>query len=245
MTYPIIHSAFEEKQKLFAVLVDPDKYSEEGLVDLANEAGRNSVHLFLVGGSLMTSDRFEKCVEILKTISHIPVIIFPGSHAQISSKADAILLLSLISGRNPEYLIGQHVVAAPYLRQSGLEIIPTGYLLIEGKNNTTANYMSQTMPIPHDKVDIAASTAMAGEMLGHKLIYLDGGSGAGRTISPKMIRHVRNNINIPLVVGGGITTAEIAAEIWNAGADMIVVGNAIESDLTLISLISGQLKTAI
>jgi len=203
------------------------------------------VHYFFVGGSLMTSDKFEQTIKLLKSTSKIPVIIFPGSNVQISKEADAILLLSLISGRNPEYLIGQHVIAAPYLKKSGLEILPTGYMLIDGANTTTANYMSNSNPIPRDKDDIAMCTALAGEMLGLKLIYMDGGSGAGKTISESMVRAVKSQIDIPLVIGGGITNAAMAVDIWNAGADLIVVGNAIEKDFSLITAISDQLKTAI
>jgi putative glycerol-1-phosphate prenyltransferase len=244
-TYQLLQQARQEQRKLFAVLIDPDKFTEDQLIDLVKESTNNQVHLFLVGGSLITSDRFEKCIEILKSISSIPVVIFPGSNAQISGRADSILLLSLISGRNPEYLIGQHVIAAPYLKKSGLEIIPTGYMLIEGKNITTANYMSHSFPIPYDKSDIAACTAMAGEMLGLKLIYMDGGSGAGRTISPDMVRAVKEVVDIPLIVGGGITNADLASNLWSAGADLIVVGNAIEKDPSLIASISKKLTKAI
>lgn len=240
-----IYSAFRERRKLFSVLVDPDKYSDNELIDLAQISAKENVHFFLVGGSLMTSDRFEKTIEMLKAISKIPVIIFPGSNFQICKSADALLLLSLISGRNPEYLIGQHVVAAPYLKKSGLEIIPTGYMLIESSHQTTANYMSNSLPIPSDKADIASCTAMAGEMLGMKIIYMDGGSGAGRSISAEMIHSVNKSINIPLIVGGGITNPEQAFQIWSAGADMIVVGNAIEKDISLISAISDKLKTIV
>ena len=229
-------------RKLFSVLIDPDKYDEEKLIDLVDLSKQSSVDYFFVGGSLMTTEKFERTIQILKSISKIPVVIFPGSNVQISGNADSILLLSLISGRNSEYLIGQHVVAAPYLKKSGLEIIPTAYMLIEGEKITTANYVSNTLPIPMDKDDIAVSTAMAGEMLGMKLVYMDGGSGAGRIISSTMIKSVKENIGLPLIVGGGIDSAEKAQILWNAGADMIVVGNAIESDLTLISSISQKMK---
>ena len=232
-------------KKLFAVLIDPDKYDEHSLIDLASRARKSEVHYFFVGGSLMTTEKFDQTIQILKSISDIPVVIFPGSNVQISEKADGILLLSLISGRNPEYLIGQHVVAAPYLKKAKLEIIPTGYILIEGKNSTTANYMSNTLPIPADKAEIAACTAMAGEMLGLKMIYMDGGSGAGSVISSKMIETVKKQIDIPLIVGGGICNAEQAQAVWMAGADVVVVGNALEKDPSLIHEISNQLKTLI
>jgi putative glycerol-1-phosphate prenyltransferase len=243
MIYHQLKESSKEGLKKFAVLIDPDKYDENKLMDLVNIANRSEVHYFFVGGSLMTSSRFEQAIKILKSTSDIPVIIFPGSNVQISQEADAILLLSLISGRNPEYLIGQHVVAAPYLKESGLEILPTGYMLIEGSNNTTANYMSNSLPIPYDKNDIATCTSMAGEMLGMKLIYMDGGSGAGKTISASMIKSVKSQIDIPLIVGGGITNSTEAGEVWTAGADLIVVGNAIEEDLSIMTSISDQLKT--
>jgi putative glycerol-1-phosphate prenyltransferase len=153
---------------------------------------------------------------------------------QINPGADAILLLSLISGRNPDLLIGKHVIAAPYLKRSGLEILPTGYMLIESGNSTTALYMSNSLPIPWNKDEIAVSTAIAGEMLGLKLIYMDGGSGADKPVSASMVRKVKQNISIPLVIGGGIRTPEAAAERFRAGADIIVVGNAIETDNSLL-----------
>ena len=243
MIYHQLKESSDAGQKKFAVLIDPDKYDENKLMDLVEIANRSEVHYFFVGGSLMTSNRFEQAIKILKATSDTPVIIFPGSNVQINKEADAILLLSLISGRNPEYLIGQHVVAAPYLKESGLDILPTGYMLIEGSNNTTANYMSNSLPIPSNKNDIATCTAMAGEMLGMKLIYMDGGSGAGQTISASMIQSVKSQINIPLIVGGGITNSDEANEVWAAGADLIVVGNAIEHDMSIITSISDQLKT--
>lgn len=238
-----IQEYIDLRQKVFCVLIDPDKFTDDGLIDLVNITNKSKVHFFFVGGSLMTSPRFERTIKLLKSISDIPVVIFPGSNQQVSKEADAILLLSLISGRNPDYLIGQHVVAAPYLKESGIEILPTGYMLIGSKNDTTANYMSNTFPIPPDKDEIAMCTAMAGEMLGLKLIYMDGGSGAGSTIDPEMIRRVKSAVQIPLIIGGGITSAEKAHDICEAGADMIVVGNGIETRLELISEISAQLDS--
>jgi putative glycerol-1-phosphate prenyltransferase len=162
---------------------------------------------------------------------------------QVNGKADAILLLSLISGRNPELLIGKHVVAAPYIRASGLEVIPTGYMLVESGNSTTALYMSNTSPIPREKDDIAVCTAMAGEMLGMKIIYMDAGSGAEYAVPNKMIRRVKESIRIPLIVGGGISNPEIANERSKAGADLIVVGTAIEKEVELIKEISAAVKS--
>ena len=167
-------------------------------------------------------------VAILKDSTDLPVILFPGNVLQISPRADGILLLSLISGRNPEFLIGNHVIAAPVLRKTNLEIVATGYILVENGRTTSVEYMSNTKPIPADKIDLAVATAMAGEMLGHKLIYLEAGSGAVENVNTGMIREVRSQISIPLIVGGGIHTAEQIRETYKAGADIIVVGSAIE-----------------
>ena len=233
--YDKILKSKREGKKLFAVLIDPDKFDSMDVIENANKA---AVDLIMVGGSLLSNGNFEKCIETLKTVSKIPVIIFPGNNLQISQKADGILLLSLISGRNPELLIGKHVIAAPILRSSKLEILPTGYMLIESGKQTTALYMSNTHPIPYDKDDIAACTSLAGELLGLKLIYMDGGSGAMKTISESMIKKVSSTISIPLIIGGGINSDEKAMKACKAGADIIVVGNAIENDVSLIESIS-------
>lgn len=220
----------KSKRKSFAVLIDPDKYNIE-VVKKANEA---NVNLLLVGGSLLSKGNIETCIKDIKKNSKIPVAIFPGNDLQISGLADGILLLSLISGRNPDLLIGKHVIAAPQLRASNLEIIPTGYMLIDSGKQTSALYMSNTNPIPYDKPDIAACTAMAGEMLGLKMIYMDAGSGAEKPVSEKMIQQVKKNIEIPLIVGGGINSTLKAKMACEAGADMIVIGNAAEKDSSLI-----------
>lgn len=219
-----------------AVLVDPDKWSSvDQMGDLVSALSKSAVDLVFVGGSLITNDLFERTIEFLKQNLQIPVIIFPGNGVQVSSKADGILLLSLISGRNPEFLIGQHVVAAPKLARAGIEIIPTGYMLIDGGNVTAAAYMSNTQPIPREKNGIAACTALAGEQLGMKAIYLDGGSGANNSVSKEMIHAVESSINIPLLVGGGIGSIHEAREKWEAGANVVVIGTAIEKDLTLLN----------
>ena len=186
----------------------------------------------------MIRDELEYCVERVKALCNIPAVLFPGSNKQITDKADALLLLSLISGRNPEWLIGQHVEAAIKLKKTSLEIISTGYMLIDGGRETSVTYVSQTKPIPADKTEIAVSTAIAGELLGAKLIFMDAGSGAINPISPRMIRSVKQAIQIPLVIGGGINTPEKANRACAAGADVIVVGNAIEKDAELIRSIT-------
>lgn len=227
------HKAKGKKQ--FAILIDPDKFESDDLLELASEC---NVDIIMVGGSILTNGNFEKSIQRIKNKSKIPVIIFPGNNLQISKNADAILLLSLISGRNPEMLIGNHVIAAPNLKSSGLEIIPTGYMLIESGKQTAALYMSNTFPIPSDKEDIASCTAMAGEMLGLKLIYLDAGSGAENCVTEKMISKVKASIDIPLIVGGGINSSDKALRACKAGADIIVVGNALEKDKNLLQEIA-------
>jgi putative glycerol-1-phosphate prenyltransferase len=192
------------------------------------------VDYFLVGGSLVISNYLDECVQFIKHNCAIPVLLFPGSPTQVSKYADALLYLSLISGRNPELLIGQHVVSAPVIKQSGLEIISTGYMVIDGGAPTTVSYISNATPIPADKNEIAMCTAMAGEMLGMKLIYMDAGSGAQRAITESMIEKVAARIEVPLIIGGGITDPEKAYINCKAGADIIVVGNAIEKDASLI-----------
>ena len=229
-----LYNNLSENKKQLAVLIDPDKYSSKSLIDAVVVARKAMVSYFLVGGSLLETVNLDESIRVIKDNCEIPVIIFPGDVMQINSQADAILLLSLISGRNLELLIGKHVVAAPYLKESGLEILPTGYMLIDSGRQTTASYMSNSLPIPSNKDGIAVSTAMAGEMLGLKLIYMDGGSGALNPIPLSMIENVKSAISVPLIIGGGITTPKAASERFKAGADVIVVGNAIETENSLI-----------
>ena len=241
--YNQISKAKTIAQKAFAVLIDPDKLDDTGLQSTIDLAVKSAVDYFFVGGSLVVTDTLDKVVSIIKEKCAIPVVLFPGSPDQITPKADALLYLSLISGRNPELLIGQHVISAPFVRQSGLEIIPVGYMLVDGGTPTTVSYISNTNPIPANKNDIASCTAMAGEMLGLKLIYMDAGSGAQRAIPSAMIQQVAKYIHIPLIVGGGITTAEKARENCLAGADIIVVGNAVEKDPDLIKEIAAAIHS--
>ncbi|MDK2910466.1 MAG: hypothetical protein PWR20_2033 [Bacteroidales bacterium] len=217
-----------------AVLVDPEQQRSESFEQVALKATESGVDFIFVGGSLLLADALDSCIHILRQNTQLPIVLFPGSHLQIHPEADAILLLSLISGRNPELLIGQHVVAAPYLRRSGLEIIATGYMLVGSENYTTAHYISHSFPIPGNKPDVAACTAMAGEMLGMKLIYLDAGSGAYHPVSSEMISKVKAAISIPIIVGGGINHPDKAKSAAQAGADLLVVGNSLEKDLSLM-----------
>jgi len=236
--YQHITSSKEKNSKLFAILIDPDKQDNYQLTEIIKKANDAKVDLFFVGGSLLIDDRLDQCIKTIKENSKIPLLLFPGNAMQVSNKADGILFLSLISGRNPHMLIGQQVISAPILKKTALEIISTGYMLVDSGEATAVSYMSNTTPIPHSKDNIAAATAIAGEMLGLKILFLDGGSGAKKAISTKMIKAVSNQINIPLITGGGITTATKAIENCEAGADIIVVGNAIEKENGLISQIA-------
>ena len=222
--YTQLSEAKKTGQKKFAVLIDPDKVrlaKWQGVLENAVEAG---VDYFFIGGSLVVNDMLDYVLKSMKEKCNIPMILFPGNSFQLSYKADAILFLSLISGRNADLLIGKHVITAPFLKVSPLEIISTGYMLIDGGVLTSVQYMSNTNPIPNTKDDIALCTAIAGEMLGLKLIYMDAGSGAKSPVSTSMIE----------AVSGGIKTPEKALENIKAGADVIVVGNAIEKEPSLI-----------
>ena len=244
MSLSIYQSLVQKKangQKSFAVLIDPDKIkiSEVGnLCALALEAG---VDYLFVGGSLVVSNQLDEVIKTIRKNCNIPVLLFPGSPSQVSPFADALLYLSMISSRNPELLIGQHVISAPFVKQSGLEILSTGYMVIDGGAPTTVSYISNALPIPADKNEIALCTALAGEMLGMKLIYMDAGSGAKRAVSESMIQAVAEQIAVPLLVGGGITDPEKAYRNCKAGADLIIIGNAIEKDPSLIR----EMSTAI
>ena len=236
--YKNILAKTTQGKKLFAILIDPDKQRNSDLLSTIQKANSANVDYFFVGGSLLLNDNLGECIKTIKENSNIPVLLFPGSELQINKDADGILFLSLISGRNPDLLIGKQVTSAPILKETNLEVISTGYMLIESGKATTASYMSNTLPIPRDKNGIASSTAIAGEYLGMKLIYMDGGSGAHNSINSDMIKHVSSSINVPLIIGGGICDKEKAIENCKAGADIIVVGNAIEKNPDLISEIS-------
>lgn len=230
-------------QKSFAVLIDPDNVNAERIEELTSLAVSAEVDYLFVGGSLVISNHLDEVVQHIRSNCSIPVILFPGTPSQVSRYADGLLYLSLISGRNPELLIGQHVISAPQVRKSGLEIISTGYMVIDGGAPTTVSYISNASPIPADKNEIALCTALAGEMLGMKLIYMDAGSGARHPIGEEMIASVAGAIEIPLVVGGGIRDPEKAYRNCKAGADVIVVGNAIEKDASLIHEMSAAIHS--
>lgn len=218
------------KTKKLAILVDPDKAEKGHLSKLAHAAQAPEVAFFLVGGSLLFKGDAEQTINDIKAVSSLPVVIFPGSSMQVCGNADAVFFLSLISGRNPQYLIGDQVIAAPVIKKLGIESIAVGYMLIDGGIETSVSYISNTKPIPQNKPEIAACTALAGQMLGLSLIYLDAGSGAINPVSVEMVKAVKSQIDIPLIVGGGIKTAAAANKIFNAGADIIVVGNVLENN---------------
>lgn len=228
--YSSIISSKAKHKKLLSILIDPDKIDDSDLKNLINLSYQTRIDFFFVGGSLLIRNNIDNVVHQLKKYTQIPVMLFPGSNNLICKEADAFLLLSLISGRNPELLIGKHVENAVFLKQSNLEIIPTAYMLIDGGNSTSVAYMSNTSPIPSTKNDIAVSTALAGELLGMKLVYLEAGSGALNPVPKSMILEVSKNTNIPIIVGGGINTVQKAKDALDAGADMIVVGTAFEKN---------------
>lgn len=230
--------------KRFAILIDPDHSNLRHLEQILQLAQPRGVDYILLGGSLILNNQLDTTIQKIRAICNIPVVLFPGSALQVSTKADAILFLSLISGRNPEYLIGQQVLAAPTIMASNLQCIPTGYMLIDGGRPTTAQHVSHTFPIPHHKDEVAVATAMAGQLLGLKTIYMDAGSGATTCISTSMIQSVSQAVQIPLIVGGGLQSAQLVYEKAKAGADLIVVGNAIEKDPFLIAEMTHAIQAA-
>lgn len=233
MRYNQLKNLQKKGQKEIAILIDPDELGERTPV-IINTALQNNISWFLVGGSLVSVGNTQNTVALLKEAGAPNVILFPGNEIQLVDNADALLFMSLISGRNPEFLIGKQVAAAPWVKRSGIEAIPTGYMLVESGKLTSALYMSGSIPMPNDKPDIAAATAMAGELLGMKALYLDAGSGAQEPVPAKIIDAVKQNTNTLLFVGGGIKTPENILQTWLNGADIAVVGNAIFEDPKLI-----------
>tara|TARA_B110000037_G_scaffold64683_1_gene78998 strand:- start:902 stop:1633 length:732 start_codon:yes stop_codon:yes gene_type:complete len=236
MIKEIISSKISKGEKQWCVLIDPDKLIFEEINELISLINSSSCDFILVGGSLINHQMFDDYLKEIKRLSSKPVLIFPGDNQQISKYADGLFLLSLISGRNPELLIGQHVKSAFKIRASNLEVLPCGYILIEGESLNSAIYMSESLPIPKNKSSIAAATALAGEQLGMQFIYLDKGSGAEQSIGNKMIIDVKKTINIPLIVGGGINSQQDLENVWNAGADIAVIGTSIEKNFKNIFL---------
>lgn len=236
--YPQLQQLKAGGKHAFAVLIDPDSITPDSIKLTAQKCNEAGVDFAFMGGSIMVTAHVDRCIQQFKAESNIPVVLFPGSPSQVSPCADALLYLSLISGRNPDLLIGQHVISAPSIKASGLEVISTGYMVIDGGVPTTVSYMSHSAPIPANKPDVALCTAWAGELQGKHVIYMDAGSGAQYPISTEMIHRVSSNIDIPLIIGGGIRTAEKVYENCRAGAQVVVVGNAIEKDASLIKEMS-------
>lgn len=234
--YQDIVQAKKENKKLLAILIDPEKVTIDECFDLSKKIIKSPATHVFVGGSTFSGVHLDELISIIKTTTKLPILIFPGHPSQISNEADGILFLSLLSGRNPEYLIEHHINSVDILAKSNLEIIPTGYLLIDGGKETAVQRVSQTLPIEQDNVDLAYKTAKAGEFLGKKLIYLEAGSGANQHVSLEMIRYVAQNIKIPLIVGGGIRSMKTIQEVYNAGADLVVIGTAFENDTNFFNL---------
>jgi len=218
----------ESKRKMLAILLDPDQCRGRVLSSTISALKTDMPDFIFVGGSLTVSST-ESLIDILREETKSVIILFPGNAAQFTPKADALLNLSLLSGRNPEFLIGQHVNSSIAIKKSGIEIIPTGYLLVDGGKPSSVEYMSNTRPIPRDKKEIALSTAVAGELLGMRMVYLEAGSGASLPVPPEMISYVRDGLSLPLIVGGGIKSTWELGNAFEAGADLVVVGNIFES----------------
>ena len=225
----------KSKKKQIAILIDPDKHSSENqLLNLISKINLLKPSFIFVGGSTVNAKDFKFCFSVLKQNTTIPLVIFPGSHVQIDEKADAILFLSLISGRNPDFLIGHQVEAAHKLKQLDIEVIPTAYMLIDGGKSSSVAYVSQTSPIPFDQISIAANTAIAGELMGMKAVFMDAGSGAINSISTEMISEVSKNISVPLIIGGGLKSTSEIESVLQAGADVAVIGNKIEENVDFL-----------
>jgi len=228
--YQSLLSTSKAKGAAYLVLIDPDKISEKDLPAFVHQATEAGVDAFLVGGSLILDDSFECCIKTIKQHTKLPAVIFPGGVMQISPSADAILFLSLLSGRNPEHIIGSQVLAAPVVKKIGLEAISTAYLLVESGKTTSAEFMSNTRPLPRHKPDIVVAHALAAEILGFKMIYLEAGSGAQQSVPEEIVGAVAKHCSVPLIVGGGITSPEEAHKKVKAGANFIVTGNVLEKN---------------
>jgi putative glycerol-1-phosphate prenyltransferase len=227
--YNYLLNIIETKGAVFLVLIDPDKINRSELPAFIYNCEKSGVDAFLIGGSLILENDFELYLETVKTATNLPAIIFPGAVTQVTKLADAILFISVISGRNPEHLIGRHVLSAPLIKKCGLEPISTGYIIVESGQRTTAEYMSGSLPVPRKKSEIAAATALAAEYFGMKFVYLEAGSGAELTVPFEMVKAVSSVCSIPIIVGGGIKDPNTAREMVNNGAKVIVVGNFFEN----------------
>jgi phosphoglycerol geranylgeranyltransferase len=211
----------------YIVLIDPDTRDTQSLINFVKKCNKADIDAFFIGGSLLVNGEFQQCINIVKKYSEVPVIIFPGSVQQLSPQADAILFLSIISGRNPQYLFGDHVIAAPAIYKQKIEPISTGYMLFDSGRTTTAEFISNTKPLPPHKPEIAMAHALAAQYLGMSTVYLEAGSGADNPVPDEVIKAVTSYVHIPVIVGGGIRTPEVAAQKAKAGASFIVTGNVL------------------
>ncbi len=236
--YQHILEARSRNNKLLAVLLDPDKLDPDKTAILAKKINRSAANLVLIGGSEVEKNKTERIIDRIQTQTELPIVLFPGHPDQVCPKADGLFFLSLLSGRNPDYLIEKHIEAVPMIESSNLEVIPTGYILIENGRPSSVERVSRTSPIPRDDVELICRTAKAGELLGMKLIYLEAGSGALHPVPDDVIASVRKRISIPIVVGGGIRSGSEMRQAFMAGADMVVIGTAIEEDAEFLSRIS-------
>ena len=230
-----LNSVIDEKGAAYVVLIDPDRKNEDSLETRVESANESGVDALFVGGSLMMDGKCKERVKRIKDVSNVPVIFFPGGVGQLNSHYDAMLFMSVISGRNPHYLIGEQAIAAPIVKDIGMETIPTGYILMDGGAGSTVEFMSGTRPIPMNRSDIAVAHALAGQYLGMKLIYLEAGSGAKEPVGNNVVEAVTETLDIPVIVGGGIRNAETASEKVKAGASIIVTGTVIEENSSLMS----------
>jgi len=225
-----IKEASNKGEKLLAILLDPDKTSVKEISEIVKKIELLKANYIFVGGSYVANGLTELFVKRIKEFTNTPIILFPGDYSQVTNYADGLLFLSLLSGRNPEYLIEQQIKSVPYLKNSSLEIIPTGYILIDGGTNSSVLKISKTTPIPQENIELATSTAIAGMYKGKQLIYLEAGSGAKIPVSTEIIKTVKNNISIPLIVGGGIRTKNDLQNAYKNGADLVVIGTAFENN---------------
>ena len=228
-----IQNASKKGEKSVAILLDPDKSTIEEIPSISKRIEKLNANFIFVGGSFVENGVTDLFVKTLKQNTKLPIVLFPGDYSQVTNKADALLFLSLLSGRNPEYLIEQQIKSVPYLKNSDLEIIPTGYILIDGGTNSSVLKVSNTSPISQENIDLAVATAVAGMYKGKQIVYLEAGSGAKYPVNPNLIVEVKKNINIPLIVGGGITSKEQLNIAFKNGADIVVIGTAFENNLDL------------
>jgi putative glycerol-1-phosphate prenyltransferase len=228
--YENILQAKAKNEKLLAILIDPEKVTVEDAIILAKKIKNSPATHIFVGGSTFSGSHLGKLITVLKQKTNLPTLIFPGHPFQISAEADGILFLSLLSGRNPDYLIEHQINSVRILEQTNLEVIPTAYLLIDGGSETAVQNVSQTKPIAHNDIELAYKTAKAGELLGMKLIYLEAGSGANQNVSLEMIKYITENCKVPVIVGGGIRSMQTIQQVYDSGADLVVIGTAFEND---------------